>query len=519
MAKPFGIQRLSNELLREILDHIDADPDKSINIDRRAYLSVESFKPPSPPVPAQAQDVAHFRLVCQRFAELGISHQFTRVTTRWSRKGFERLDRLSRDTRIAQQVKKFSYMVPCFYVEGRERVGEFLYGLQDDFHALDAGHFVRRAKDQKEIIQSKEDVRILKKAISAFKALQHVQILRLQDESDRYLLDYIRENQDSAAQLVELKWTPACIHATKTVGEALFEARSPFTRFSGPMMNPQCALALKEEPTRTVSSLAERLTCLELHFDDGFDLNRKMMELSGLFGTVFQAAKGMQAVHLGFPSHVPLDIKLETIFHGVKWDKLRAFGIQAWRLDAEEITALARRHRRTLRGLRLRDVLLKDGSLWKDVLGMLLKEMDQLDWVSLRRIGYSKTFDDLWAGSMEVTHDLVGGASDSDEEDEFPTQISNGGSEDDVHSNAQSNEYDDDSAHSNDDDNNDYGPEANELALGPDTPSSVSWCNCDRSMNPKSEDDWGDNGRNVDYTQRKIWEKWVIGRCPFHSSN
>lgn len=119
MGEPRGILRLSNELLRDILDHVEADPEKFVNIDRRAYLSVESFKPPSPPIPSQAQDVGNFRLVCRRFADLGIPHQFTRITTRFSVAGFKRLDRISAHPHLARHTRKFSYMVPSFYKEGQ----------------------------------------------------------------------------------------------------------------------------------------------------------------------------------------------------------------------------------------------------------------------------------------------------------------------------------------------------------------------------------------------------------------
>ncbi|KAI9831146.1 MAG: hypothetical protein M1819_005234 [Sarea resinae] len=515
MAKSPAILKLSNELLREILDHIEADPEKSVSIDRRAYLSVESFRPPSPPVPAQAQDIGHFRLVCRRFAELGIPHQFTRVTVRFSRKDLLRLETIADHAHIAEHVKKFSYMVPCFYVEGRARIRELFRDFQGELGALDAGHFIRKALDQMDIVRSQDDLRALKKAAVAFTSLQHVQILRLQDEADRHLLDFIRDNRDLATQLVDLRWTPACIHGSKTVGEALFEARSPyFQRFSGPQMNPQSVIALKDSPTRIVSSLAARLTCLELHFDEGFELDAKMRELSPLFKTVFSAATAMQAVHVGFPSRFPLGLKLEEIFHGIRWEKLRAFGIQAWRLDAEEIVSLARRHRRTLRGLRLRDILLKEGSMWKDVLGMLREEMELLDWVSLRRIGYSKSFDEQWAGSVEVPEDPPG--SDSDDEDEFPHHMA---TEDDGDYDDDDDDEEFDDTDESIDNDSDQGPEANELALSPDTPSSVPWCNCGQGMYPGSADELGDNGFNVDYLQRKLWEKWVIGRCPEHSSS
>ena len=345
--------------------------------------------------------------------------------------------------------------------------------------------------------------------MAAFTSLQHVQILRLQDEADQQLHDFLRGLDRPEASLVELKWTPACIHATKTVGEALMRAQSPFSRFSGPMMNTQSALAIRESMSQTVS-LASRLTCLELHFDDGLGLEEKMMELSEPFRVVFSAAKSLQALHLGFPSRLPLDLALETIFHNVQWERLRAFGIQAWRLDANEIIDFARRHSRTLKGLRLRDVHLREGSMWKDVLAMLRSEMEQLDWVSLRRIDYSRHFDELWSGSMEVIDDPLADSSDSDDEDDFPTRINIPDSEGES-------DVGDDSAYSDAD--TDHGPGANELALSPDTPLSLPFCTCSRNSYPASADDLGDNGSFVFHHQRKMWEKWVIGRCPEHSAN
>lgn len=51
-------------------------------------------------------------------AELGVLHQWSRVTTRFSRSGLRRLELIARQPHLAQRVKKFSYMVPFFYVEG-----------------------------------------------------------------------------------------------------------------------------------------------------------------------------------------------------------------------------------------------------------------------------------------------------------------------------------------------------------------------------------------------------------------
>ncbi|MCJ1350737.1 MAG: hypothetical protein MMC33_000718 [Icmadophila ericetorum] len=532
MPKRTGIQKLSNELLKDILDHIEADPDRSVSIDRRAYLSVESFRPPSPPLPSQAQDIGNFRLVCRRFAELGIPHQFTRIATRFSRAGFQRLDKICSRPNLAKHTKKFSYLIPFFF-EGRirhllnskfnvslysnlgpERVADLLKHANGDLHAPDAAYFQKKAEAQRNLVQSGEDLRVLKKAMLAFRSLQHVQLLRLQNEEDASLLDYLRENDNASTRPVDFAWTPACVHAVKTMGEALNFANSNFTRFSGPMMNLQSALVIKDAMPSAVTSLAERLTCLELHFDDGHDLNEKIRELSSYMKAVFIAAKNMQAFHIGFPSRRPLEVKLEEVFHHIHWEKLRAFGVQAWRLDAEEIIDFARRHRKTLRGLRLRDVQLKEGSMWKVVLAALRAEMEQLDWVSLRRIDYSSHFDEVWADSIEVPDYPPGSASDSDIEDDFHSHVN---LEDDV--DESDGEYSSGETDSNSDADTDHGPDANELALSPDTPASLPFCTCSRSSFPAGADDLGDNGRFVLYQQRKLWEKWVIGRCPEHSSN
>ncbi|KAF2089170.1 hypothetical protein K490DRAFT_18182, partial [Saccharata proteae CBS 121410] len=512
-----GLLSLSNELLREILDHIEADPEKLVNLDRRSYLSQESFKPPPLPAPNQAQDIASFRLTCRRFSELAAIHQFARVTTRFSRKGFKRLENIASRPHLAKNVRKFSYMVPYFYVEGRERIQQLLPSLQDSLGQLDVRHFTRKINEQKEIVQSGEDERVLKKALSAFTSLQHVQILRVQDQETGALLSYIRQH-DHLNQHVELKWAPACSHSARTLGAALLASKSPCSRFSSPMLSPQSAIVLASHPPSAFTALAERLTCLELHFDDGQDLDAKMRELSGLFKVIFTAAKNMQAVHVGFPSHRPVSLKLEEIFHNVRWDKLLAFGIQAWRLDAEEIIALARRHRDRLKGLRLRDVLLNDGSMWKDVLAFLRDDMGRLDWVSLRRIGYAKHFDEQWAvAGAEVPDDPPGGASESDEESEEDWDPHATADPD-----ASGSSLGDDSDWSSDRDHSDddNGPEEEGMdfpMLSPDTPSSVPWCNCGRNDFLGDVEILGDNGLFVSNAQRKMWEKWVVRRCPEHS--
>lgn len=111
---------LGNDLLRIILEYC-SEPEKlvSLGLERRAYLSQESFKAPPPPEPDQAKTISAFRLTCRKFSELGVIHQYSRVTTRLSKRGLERLEKIASQPHIARRVKKFSYMVPFFYVEGK----------------------------------------------------------------------------------------------------------------------------------------------------------------------------------------------------------------------------------------------------------------------------------------------------------------------------------------------------------------------------------------------------------------
>lgn len=508
-----GLHDLADELLRIILEQITAEPEKLISLERRAYLSQESFKAPPPPEPDQAQTIAAFRLTCRRFSNLGAIHQFSRVTTRFSRNGLERLEKIASQPHIASRVKKFSYMVPFFYVEGRDRVHELLSTQPEH---LNVQHFQKKVNEQREIVRTREDLRVLTVAISAFTNLQHVQLLRVQDMEDGKLISYIREHHE-LDHLVQLTWPPACLHSTKTIGAALLESRSPCSRFSSPMLSPQIVLGAADHPPTTMSILAERLTCLELHFDDGHDLDIKIRQLSSLSKELFTAAKNIEALHIGFPSYRHVTLRLEEIFHNVKWDKLQAFGIQAWRLDADEIIAMAVRHRETLRGLRLRDVLLKEkgDSQWKDVLVALRENMMKLDWVSLRRIDYEKHYDESWILGAEIDDHFIGSDSSDESEDwEHP--------EDDILDHQDAN-FEDESDASTDDEGSDIEPEQGgamhfpPIPISPDTPASMAWCNCNGNAHMDSVEVLGDDGTMVTNVQRKFWEKWVVRKvCSEH---
>jgi len=384
----------------------------------------------------------------------------------------------------------------------------------------DIVEFERKFEEQSQLVNSGEDVRVLKKAMASFVVLKHVQLLRVQDLHDERLLTLHREHP-FLQQIFQLQWTPACLHSARTIALALSESVSSMQRFSSPMLDPQSAVSLAEQPPRLLHTLATRLTCLELHFDGGADLDDRMQQLSPAFRAVFTAAVNLEAVHIGFPSHRPLSLPLNAIFHDIHWKRLVAFGVQGWKLDADEIMTIARRYRDRLRGLRLRDILLTEGSTWKDVLSFLRNEMTRLDWVSLRRIGYAKHFDEASANvGVEVPDDPPDGlSSDSNSDDEehedemYHTAFDR--NEDTVSSGSDSDEHDADAEIVHSDDEHD--PQAYRMDFPPlRSPKTLThiWCSCNGK---DSIEDLRDDGAFIDNTKRKSWEQWVLRRCPEHS--
>lgn len=109
------ILRLSNEILRLILDQIEPDPEKTIPIDRRQFLSVESFDRPLDSTRGSLKDIGRFRETCHRFADVGAPLLFTKVSARFSAHGLRQLNKLAGWPHLSRHVKVFSYLVPYFY--------------------------------------------------------------------------------------------------------------------------------------------------------------------------------------------------------------------------------------------------------------------------------------------------------------------------------------------------------------------------------------------------------------------
>ena len=440
------------------------------------------------------------------------------------------------------------------------RAGErtTLPGVENRVVSANMRSLQRKANEQQKILKAEEDLRILKKAFQTFTSLQFVKLLPIAEEEDRQFKEYIQRQGNQ--NFVDAYWAPAISHGSQTIGKALISADVPWSRLYLPVESVRSVAFLASQSPPPLFNLAARLTCLTLVFDEVTDLDEKMTELSELFRTVFTSAKDMQAVHIGFPRQTPLNLPLEDVFHNVTWGKvsheqasvqikltcstsqLVALGVAGWDLHAEEIIALALRHREKLKGLRLRDVRLKEGSMWKDVLGTLKGSMHRLKWVSLRRIGYVARFEEINGGGAEVPDDQPWALSDSSDSE----NIGNGprGEEDHYtgssdfngHANGSLNTSEpwvvagpsnfmqhcnghptaEELSATSDDTDEEHEPESIDTDFpnldSPTTSAPPPWPEHHEISLHDSAEDIDDNGSSVSNVQRKAWGRWVVRR-------
>lgn len=245
--------------------------------------------------------------------------------------------------------------------------------------------------------------------MAAFSGLQEIKLLRLQDEADEQLLDFIRDRSFghiAPASTTRFDWESACSRAVTSLGIALLDSPCTSIRFIGPQISPEATLQLLQAPSATLAAMGSRLTSLDINFHSNSDITSTMSDLSSVFQRFFMEAKNLVAIHIGFPPKSPLNLEADAIFHGIRWKTLRTLSLQGWRLSADEIISLARRHHRQLHDFRLAAVYLRPGSRWAAVLNVLHNEMDHLSRLDLRDIDYSANFDALTVASgVEVFDD------------------------------------------------------------------------------------------------------------------
>ncbi|KAJ5778136.1 hypothetical protein N7520_001382 [Penicillium odoratum] len=396
MDQSLCIQDLADELLSEILA-ILLEPTRALNgklytngnhSNGEGQLKFVRY--------GETSDLDRFRLVCKRFMRIGTPRKFARFNLRFSNDGFRRLGELLEMQR-ACYVKSVTYLVRPFYQGG---------GWTSIFEQLGTENpsiaqvHRQRLDEQINLIQNNQDLIQLRSGIAAFSELQEIKLLRLQDEADEHLIDFIRDRsirnfERTNTSIARFEWESACSRAVTNLGIALLGSQCTAIRFIGPQISPEATLKLLQAPSSTLAAMGSRLTSLDVNFHSNTDITATMSDLSSVFHRFFIEAKNLVAIHIGFPPKTPLDLDLDAIFHDIRWKTLRSLSLQGWRLSADEIISLARRHRRQLRDFRLCAVYLRPMGRWKDVLRVLREEMERLDRVELYDIDYADHFDAL----------------------------------------------------------------------------------------------------------------------------
>lgn len=614
---PPHIAKLPPEVLDLILEYCVPFFAKPFTVDRRSSLSVQSRTSQPPQLDEDGGDIKmrDWVMVCKRFREIGRRRQFATVVIRCSFQGFGNLEQIIQRPELAQYVKKFSYM---FYgysslersrfkselnkavekrIEAQKEMTEranflprnnlnrqrqpALQRLSDDQLRMRRAHCIAneeairnmmmRVNEQRRIMEEGIDRHLLLEAMKTFGSnLEQIRLMRCEDAIEVGWHKFVSSDPGLAMELKTSRWSRGCEHATKTLLHAFAQSGCHPPRLSGRALNPQMSLLLANSLNTTVPVLHPmRLTCLELQFDDRVNLDEEMLELSELFQRGFTEAVNVQGLHISFTR--PVSIPFESVFHDVHWHHLRYIGFGAWRLNSEDIIKFVHRHKKTLRAIRLRGVLLNEGSRWKDILKILRLE-PKLKWASFRGVGYSKQEPQ---GTMYVPESDFD--YDSDESEDFPgTDSNNVASSEEDEDNENYEEYEGDeedeeddgeelggeqeievegslegienheggenseesgysdtddgsAASENQDDRgdvefedivNDYNPDDLEQytdpAPPPQDPQLHRDCDCGKGFAWEDLENADDNERNPPADLWKWWQKWVIKRCLIH---
>lgn len=397
-----------------------------------------------------------------------------------------------------------------------------------------------RSEEQRNIKDNKTDEEELCTALKAFSNLKEIRLMRVHDAIEVGWESYSRTVPELTSETKHARWAQACDHAAKTLARALLVSGCQPQCISGRALPPQTLVHLYDGLQSTDSGLAMGLSCLELQFDDRINLDEEILMLSGLLEEGFAAAAHVQGLHLDFTN--PVSTPFESIFRDAHWANLRYIGFGAWKLSSADIIRFVLRHQ-TLTSIRLRRVLLKEGSKWSDVLKILRLKM-HLRWVSLRGVGYANEEirmplfidDDLYASDSDSDGSESDGERDASSDESHTAHLSEsdeegnseGGSEvEDDRDRDSGNSEQDNVSHDEDTltSESDLGGELEQTTsnltadnqIMVDHPSTVSslrtHCNCIGFAWESLENDMGLSPSKELW---KSWQAWVINRCPEH---
>ncbi|KAK0113602.1 hypothetical protein ONS95_013847 [Cadophora gregata] len=574
------ILNLPEEVWTKIYKLLGYNKENLLPLWKRASLSVESFAsaPPHPhDLDTGHSHIGKFRLVCKRWAELGLKNQFARVQIRFSNRDFPRLRRLARWQHAASNVKQFSYIVPRFYSKDAYQFEEILHHFNVSSTNSQVGerrqpstesqrrvaeHYRRqifnamlKAREQKRIIIEEIDQDALRVAMKAFTHLKQIRVMRVVDPVDGGWAIFLQNNPIYADAHTESEWTAASDHAISTLYAAIRRSGSPFVRFSSRFMEPSMPISLTNSLISQVGGIARQLISIELQFVDDTDPNERLATLSPLFRIFFKAAGHLESFHIGCNRQI--SVPLAVVFHNVHFENLNHIGLSKWQLDWEDLLKMLERHQR-LKSLRLREIVLRRTSLeesnWEKVLRFIRLNLRWLEWLSLRDIGYedTPTFDGMHPLAPFYQPQHNGSESDLDndpndwdssevEDDDdsdlgdTPNQPANvhdiqhplnqdvdiaqdTGSEDEGSDDEAMDEYEGSVRSTtgpgdDDDHHSDLGSVHNETLSAVD--AKPGQCACEHGF---ALDNIGDNGILVTKDQWKRWQIWAMKRCWQHDN-
>lgn len=571
------ILNMPEEVWSKIYKLLGYNKENLLPLWKRASLSVESFAsaPPQPhDLDTGNSHISKFRLVCKRWAEIGLKNQFARVQIRFSNRDFPRLRRLARWKHAASHVKQFSYIVPRFYSKDAYQFEELLQHFNvastssqiserrqapTDSQNRVAEHYRRqifnamlKAREQRRIINEEVDQNALRVAMKAFIHLKQIRVMRVVDPVDGGWAIFLQNNPIYADTRTDSEWTAASDHALSTLYAAVRRSGSPFVRFSSRFMEPSMPISLTNTLFNQVGGIARQLISIELQFVDDTDPNERLAALSPLFRILFKSAIHLESFHIGCNRQI--SVPLAVVFHNVHFENLNHIGLSKWQLDWEDLLRLLERHQR-LKSLRLRGIILKRSSLeeanWEKVLRFIRLNLRWLEWLSLRDIGYEDmpTFGGMHPLAPFHQPHYNGSESDLDNDpndwdsseveddddsdsDETPNQIhaaqhpsaqdidiandtesENEGSEDEAMDDYEGSIRSTTGPGDDEDHHSDLGSVHNEVV--PIVDARPGQCACEHGF---ALDNIGDNGISVTKDQWKRWQIWAVKRCWQHDN-
>ncbi|PWW80105.1 hypothetical protein C7212DRAFT_273691 [Tuber magnatum] len=486
------METLPTEVFNEILDQFEPG--------LHELPRANPWARPRPYKPEHIDSKQHFarlRLVSKRFSELAAPYLFRSIGLRFNMKSFGRLERLSEQPKLAKHVKKFVYLMPYLYVEGKDR---------------EPFYYPTVYKEQQDVMRGSYDLFVLKKAMKSFTSLQQIQLLSVMVHKDIVLRNLASsfDNWD----FIDCRWIPACSHAAETLLLAILYGKPPVNSFSSPTLSPQSLLAISSGMQQSALASFKQLSHLEVTFDERPDrsyldtatthLRGHISPISEFFRQFCMCTVNLSTLYLRFTPGLPVRLPLEDVFHNTVWSKLRVLGIGSWMLRAEEIIGIAKRHQGTLKGIRLSEVYLADGDRWRDVVIALKTHMKTLDWVSFQDIGYES--EHVRKVSYIETYSDSSSEGDEDDSLEMDTESISSSS-----SHVHSSQAGDDVIYGNVfTSSEDTGISSDTSSLGDGANAGMG--NLGEKEECEFEEDLEDYGLTVSQAQRKHWERWIVGK-------